>query len=274
MREQGIRQWKKEMNNTAKMALWFKFRYEAAKNNPKSDDAKKYRAYKRLEAQERADLVKKKTETHDEFTLGMLIEKPQKTPVLDMFNLDSQVARINGQYIEWVGGEFNDRKVYHCSSRDTYISWAQKESGQWCWQLTLDDPREFSDPEVFAVTKAGGGNASNVIGGRRRDDQMNTHTWILATGGEEQIDTQRVGANEQKQEVREQSMDNTMRRLKDLKSRQTKFLEMSSSEFEKSGWSPRQWWINDPNSSVPEHRPRVSRNVKSPKVQETSVPIS
>ena len=67
-----------------KSNAFFGMRYEAAKYNPKSDDAKKYRAYKRLEAQQRADLVKKKTETHDEFTLDMLIEQPERMPVLDV----------------------------------------------------------------------------------------------------------------------------------------------------------------------------------------------
>jgi len=272
-REIGIRQWKNEMNNTAKMALWFKFRYEAAKYNPKSDDAKKYRAYKRLEARQRADLVKKKTETHDEFTLDMLIEQPERMPVLDMFDLESQIARINGKYIEWVGEEFNDRKVYHCSSRDTYISWGQKSSGQWCWRLTLDDPREVDNPEIFAVTKASGSASSNIIGGRRRDDQTNSYTWVLETGEEETIDTQRVGANQQKQEVREQSMDNTVKRLNDLKSRQKKFLNMSVEEYGKSKWTPRKWWIKDPNAPAP-HRPRVTRNTSVPTVGQTSVPQS
>ena len=59
----------------------------------------------------------------------------------------------------------------------------------------MDDPREVDDPEIYAVTKASGAASSNIIGGRRRDDQTNSHTWMLETGEEETIDTKRVGAN-------------------------------------------------------------------------------
>eukprot|EP00494_Astrolonche_serrata_P005838 UN05855 len=143
MRENAIKQWKIECNNTARMALWLKFRIDAAKNDPKSDDAKRYRAYKRMEARERQKWVEKKYFSHDEWTLDQLYKEAEPDPSLKHMNIDSEYIPACGDYIEWV--DDNNPNLFHCSAKDLYL---YKKGNQWF--ISRDDPRaNWSNPNVI-----------------------------------------------------------------------------------------------------------------------------
>jgi len=237
-----VKQWKTEMNNMGKMAIWLKFRYEACKENPKSDDAKKYRAYRRHVDEKKAAELYKKTQTHDEWTLNSLYEKEDGNPRLLSFNLDSDIARINGEYIEWVGEEFNQRPVFHSSGRDTYMFF---ERGR--WQISTTDPR-FEEPEIFLVS------SRNIpMSNFRRGDEQ---TWTIGPKGIEELEmTEESNKNAEvmikradqieMSQISEDSEDTSTRNLRDKLNRESNFEAMSLEKCERGHWGVRGWYKSE-----------------------------
>jgi len=259
MNWEEIRQWKKEMNNTARMGLWFKFRYEAAKYQPKSDDAKKYRAYKRMEKEQREKYIERKFHTDDEFTLQGLYKDGDRDPLprLGMFTLECAIPRINGKYLEWVGEEYNNRPVYHCALRDSYFYFSRKGT----WVVSTIDPREESEKDIWLLNKkVKGFEGENwrsrftlvqrgfvtlkeekmwTVGERALENRTDSEKQEML---EEGVDVTFIKTHDDDSSQDKNTIDSSLKRLRDIKRRDRKLIQMSYTEARNSGWGTVNWW--------------------------------
>lgn len=135
---------------------------------------KKYRAYRRQQDELKQAELFKKTQTHDEWTLQSLYETEERNPRLTSFQINCDLVRVNGTYIEWVGEEINERPVFHNSSRDTYCYFKQGR-----WSISTTDPRS-EIPQIFLTS------SRNIpMGNFHRGDEQ---SWEIGAKGVEELE--------------------------------------------------------------------------------------